>query len=102
MVTKLLHNSVSSPWILNLPSLLIQTMFFLQAAYWKSVGSVGLKGPLPHGSSTHTGYTLIKRAEKETFLAWRLVFNELLDNPVKRKKGQNPKYIPHFLHLVVH
>lgn len=65
MVTKLLHNSVSSPWILNFHSLLTQTMVFLQAAYWKPVSALGLKGPLPHGNSVHTGYTLIKRVGKD-------------------------------------
>lgn len=95
MVTKLLHKSVSSPWSLNLHSLLIQTMFFLQAAYWKSVGTLGLKGLLPHGNSADSGYTLIKREEEETLLARRLVFLdnciprlEFLDNPVKEKKGK--------------
>lgn len=98
MVTKLLHNSVSSPWILNLHSLLIQTVLFLQTAYWKSVGTLALQGPLPHGNSAHTGYTLIKRVGKETILAWRLVFSSW---KIQFKTDKNPKHITNFISLVV-
>lgn len=104
MVTKLLHNGVSFPWILNLHSLLIQTIFFLQAAYWKPVGTLGLKGPLPHGDSAHTGYTLIKRVGKDKHF-WPedlYLLSFWIIQLKKKKKRQNLKYITHFVHLVVH
>lgn len=82
---------VSHLWILNLHSLLIQTKFFLQAAYWKSVSTMGLKGLLPHSNSAHTGCTFIKRVGKDKHF-WPEDWYSLSSLIIQlKKKRANPK-----------